>query len=185
MKNTERMISLMGNRRMFTSGLCLLLILAAFTGCGKSEEKKTQVPEEKPAMETVMQTGAAMETEAVAETEEGVRIPNAIAVSTPYGKIYYQEQWAEFMKVEQLSEDDILRVRFVAEINGADYPLFALNIGTAEEDAIAQLTDADGVQRNVQVIMEENGDYQGLSAEEQNRLCAMQEEINFVIENLK
>ena len=175
----------MGNRRIFTSGLCLILLLSVFTGCGKSEEKKTQAPEEKPAMETVMQTEAAMKTEAVAETEEDVQIPYAIAVNTPYGRIYYQEQWAEFMKVEQFSEADVLHVRFAAEINGADYPLFTLVVGAAEEDAVAQLTDADGVQRNVQVHMEEIGDNAGLSVEEQNRLCAMQEEINFVIENLK
>ena len=171
-------------RRIAVLVMCLLLCLMTVTGCGqKGVQEQPPAQTEAPDAQTAP---AAAETDppenAPAETEPRLDV---MVVSTPYGKIYYQEQWAEFMKVEQFSEGDALNVRFVAEINGIDYPLFVLIVGAAEQDAVAQLTDADGVQRNVQVHMEETGDHAGLSVEEQNRLCAMQEEINFVIENLK
>ena len=171
-------------RRFAVLVMCLLLCLMTATGCGqKSVQKQPPAQTEAPVAQT---TPADAETDSPETAPAEIELQlDMMVVSTPYGRIYYQEQWAEFMKVEQFSEADVLHVRFAAEINGADYPLFTLVVGAAEEDAVAQLTDADGVQRNVQVHMEEIGDNAGLSVEEQNRLCAMQEEINFVIENLK
>ncbi|MBR5126040.1 MAG: hypothetical protein IKU68_04815 [Oscillospiraceae bacterium] len=171
-------------KRMLACVLSIAALTMVLSGCGGQEETVTT---EVPTVDTEA-TEAAKVTEATAATaptEEEMIDPNLILVNTVYGKIYYQEQWAEFMKVEQISDNDNLNVRFVAEFNGANYPLFTLVIGTGEGDAAGTLTDADGVQRDVFVQIEESVEYDGLSNEEQDRLYAMQEEINFVMQNLK
>ena len=57
-------------------------------------------------------------------------------------------------------------------------------IGDFEGGPVGQLTDTDGVKHNVFITMEEI-DVSGLTEGEQNRLFAMQKEINFIIENLE
>ena len=200
----------MNKKHALGSALCLVVLLAVLTGCGGPGEAgnaettaglqsteatnglevttATQTTELTENLETTVGEQATVgsdEKEVILQTEDEILDPNVVAVNTPYGRLYYQEQWAEFMKVEQVTEDGLLYAHFVTELNGANYPLFTLLIGTAEGDASAQLTDADGVQRNVYVQIEEFVNVESLSAEEQDRLYAMQEEINFVIENIQ
>ena len=168
----------MNKKRLLFLALCSFVLAAALTGCGNKEVPPTETA-------VVVQTEPTVtETEAAA-TEETFADPNIIAVKTPYGRLYYQEQWAEFMKVVQLTEGEKLTVRFAAEFNGMEYPLFVLDIGAGEGDLAGSITDADGVQRDVFLRVEENIEHAELSQDEQNRLYAMQEEINFVLENLK
>lgn len=187
----------------FCSLLCLTLFLLCMTGCGKQSaveqieqepakevaqmvEVETAVPEETKETDVLSEEAASTEEEATeVPVEEEILDPYVIAVDTTYGKLYYQEQWAEFMKVEQTTEGDILLVHFYAEVNGANYPLFTLSIGGGDGDPAAVLTDADGVQRDVYVIIEEIMEQDSFSEEEQNRLYAMQEEINYVMQNIK
>lgn len=155
--------------------LCLLLLV--FTGCG---QKKT---------EAVVQPEATTEAVVVPETEETpvettVRY-DIVVVNTPYGDICYQEQWSEHMVVEQVEEDELLRVSFLAEFNGLKYALFDLMIGVGEDEAVATITDAAGTVRNVGVNFLELGEFPELSEDEQNQLYAMQEDINYVIENIE
>lgn len=168
----------MNKKRLLFPVLCSLVLAAALNGCGNKAVQTTEATVAAQTEPTVA------ETEAVA-TEETFADPNIIAVKTPYGKLYYQEQWAEFMKVVQLTEGENLTVRFAAEINGMEYLLFTLDIGAGEGDLVGIITDADGVQRDVFLSVEENIEHAELSQDEQNRLYAMQEEINFVLENLE
>ena len=46
------------------------------------------------------------------------------------------------------------------------------------------MTGDDGQQYGVNVVLEEIGIYDALTSEQQNRLYAMQEEINFILGNL-
>ena len=166
--------------------LISLFLMTALAGCAGEEQQPT-IATVAQAEQTEPTEPAAEETEAAAPaaTEEVVLDPNVVVVSTPYGNLYYQEQWAEFMKVVQLTEGEKLTVSFSAEINGMDYPLFLLEIGEAAGDPVGTLTDAQGVQRNVYLTVEENMEHTQLPQDEQNRLYAMQEEINYVLENLK
>ena len=108
-----------------------------------------------------------------------------MVVNTPYGDLYYQEQWSDNMVVEQKAEGDLVRVSFLAEFNGLKYALFDLVIGGGEEESVATITDAAGTVRNVSVNFLELGEYPELSEDDQNQLYAMQEDINYVIENIK
>ena len=188
--------------RSVYSILCLILVLGVMVGCGKHntveqdvqssvKDAQTEEIEVIPAEEE--ETGVPMKSESEVLQEEIADIPveqeeidpYVVFVDTPYGRLFYQEQWAEFMKTEQIKEGDILLVRFCAEIDGVDYPLFSLSIGGGEGEPAAALTDSDGIQRDVYVIIEEIVEQEGFSEEEQNRLYAMQEEINYVMQNIK
>lgn len=162
-------------KRNLLVALCLLLLV--FTGCGQKAEETAQQPE------------AATEAPDVQETEETpvettVRY-DIMVVNTPYGDLYYQEQWSDNMVVEQKEEGDLVRVSFLAKFNGLKYALFDLVIGGGEEESVATITDAAGTVRNVSVNFLELGEYPELSEDDQNQLYAMQEDINYVIENIK
>lgn len=194
----------MNKKYAFRSIICVLSILLAFTGCGKQEEMSdpqlnddvevTGEPSIPEMTEGIVTTEKSEESEEMLEggnaeenTEEEQEPidPNVVVISTVYGQLNYQEQWSEFMKVEQVVEDGALHVRFVAEMNGANYPLFALVINSDEEGAATQITAVDGVQRYVHVEIDEIETGDELPDEEQNRLYGMQEEINFVIDSIK
>lgn len=120
-----------------------------------------------------------------AEQEEQEELPENVTVSTEYGEIYYQYEWINYMKIDQTQDGDTITVAFSADIDGATYPLFQLKIGSDEEEVHGQLTDSKGNQRNVYVSMNELIMPEGLSEGEQNRLYAMQEEINYILQNMK
>jgi hypothetical protein len=89
------------------------------------------------------------------------------------------------MVVEQIKEADSVTLVFEAEIDDIRYPLFKLMISSDLEQCVATMSGENGQQYGIQVIPDEIGDYETLTAEQKNRLYAMQEEINFILENLK
>lgn len=169
--------------------LCVLLLVFALAGCN-AEDDTPAVTEGTPQTEGQVQTEGTEQTEVAGATEaadvftEPVN-PEVVVVSTEFGDLYYQEQWSEFMRTEQTSDGASVVVTFEAEINGVRYPLFEVTIGEGEGDPVGQITDDAGTKRNVYIRVEEVAESSELTSGEQNRLYAMQEEINYVIENLK
>lgn len=194
--------------------LAVLLLAAMLAGCTSGNAEETAPGQEQmQARETnsaeILATDTATEVagevpatgEAADENQDGKEtqpaetqappvpqptVPqNCIVVSTAFGNLQYQDQWIEFMRVEQHAEGDNLRVAFSAEINNVRYGLFDLLIGDMDGTPVGKLTDAEGVQRNVYIHMMEIVETSALTESEQNRLFAMQEDINYIIENLK
>ncbi|MDO4621287.1 MAG: hypothetical protein Q4B09_11795, partial [Lachnospiraceae bacterium] len=128
-------------------------------------------------------TAAPTETPAPAEQEPENSVEYAIKISTSYGDLYYPDQWEDYIKTEQTREGNILVVSFSAEIKGRTFRMFDARIG--DNDAIGTLTGPDGKTRNVGFASYETENAEGLSADEQNRLNAMSEDINFVIDHLQ
>lgn len=154
--------------------VCLGLLLPLIAGCagGNGGQKDTGTePRKEPAEET-------HQTQPV-ETE-----PASVEVETPFGSLYYQAQWQELMRTEQEQTDDGVIVRFLAELDGTEYPLFTVTVGGSEANA-GRITDAAGTGRNVFVELADPGDLSGLTEEVKNYLYAMQEEINYVIQKIK
>lgn len=168
-------------RRVLVCAVSILMLAAVLTGCGSKPEQveSTAVTEAQTQATEAEETTIA--TEAVQETVP----PDCVVVSTPYGNLQYQDQWMEFMSVDQVRNGDDLVVTFSALINDVKYPLFELTIGAGDGNAAGQITDANGVRRDVYVHMMEIVDTAALTDSEQNRIFAMQEDINYVIENLK
>ncbi len=120
--------------------------------------------------------------------EAAVVVPvddDVIAVETPYGNLYYQEQWSEYMYTEQTMENDTLTVHFQAQIADVRYPLFRVTIGYAPGDPIAQITDSEGGKHDVFAEVEEQLEHPELSDTDQRLLYAMQEDINFIFEHIQ
>lgn len=174
--------------------LCAALLVLSIAGC--KDRNNTQVPDPVPS-ETVTQPvqipdPVPDETDPpeIAEPTENTEpqmpvIPDHIVVSTPYGYMQYRDQWAEFMRTEQQVEGDAVSVFFTAIINDVEYALFTVTIGGDGEQPICEMTDTAGVKRDVFVHVEELVMNPALTEGEQNRLYAMQEEINYIIENIK
>lgn len=168
--------------------LCALLLAAALAGCGGEAENTaaTTAPAEPPA------TTAAPVTEAPTESTGPLPDPTVqtvpsdqVAVETKYGTLYYHSQWAEYMVTEQTEVEQIVTVSFFAEMDGVRYALFDVTIGGEEEISDGWLTDSDGVSRQVAVSLASLEPPDWMSREEADRLYAMQEDINFVIEHLR
>ena len=149
----------MKKNRIFSVIVSVMLFVALLAGCGKKQGAS--------ADETKTENSQAY-----------------ITVETEYGNLYYQEQWAEFMKTETKMEDDILKVDFKAEVEGETYDLFQLSIGIQEEDAPGKIKDSEGNERKVGVVLYELEQKSELTDDEMNRLYAMQEDINYVMDHL-
>lgn len=150
-----------------------VLLMSVLAGCGGSAGEPGEQEE---------QIG---NVDSAGEENQTTANLNICTVTTPFGDLYYQEQWSEFMRPEIEQSQEACKVSFRAELNGKLYPLFVVTIGEAEGDPVRQLTDAQGTKRNVYVEVEEFLDVSGLDEGNERLLYAMQEDINFIIENIK
>lgn len=164
----------MKKRRILAGLLSALALTALLTGCGAKEE-------EKEVSESTAVPTQQMEEVQIEQTEN---LPY-VTVSTPYGDLYFQDQWEGIMKTEQKEDGDAIVVSFYAEINDMAYQLFHVTIGPGSGTPVGELTGPDGVKREVFVRSEEVEAVPELSDGERNRLYAMQEDINYVIDNLR
>lgn len=118
-------------------------------------------------------------------TENQVNNANDIIISTQYGDLYYPDQWTECVQIDQSTAGNALVVSFAAQINDVQYPLFKVTIGEGDGSKIGELTDSAGTKRDVYLQLEEIQEDPNLNDGEQNRLYAMQEDVNYLIDNLK
>lgn len=118
-------------------------------------------------------------------TENQVNNANDIIISTQYGDLYYPDQWTECVQIDQSTAGNALVVSFAAQINDVQYPLFKVTIGEGDGSKIGELTDSAGTKRDVYLQLEEIQEDPNLNDGEQNRLYAMQEDLNYLIDNLK
>ena len=171
--------------------VCFALAAAVLAGCGKPGETKPSgnLTETTVPVETTIPEESTVPPETAEPTQETEPtfpvVPDHVVVGTAYGYLQFHDQWMEFMKTEQQTEGDVVHVFFTAVINDMEYPLFTITIGGDGGEPICQMTDANGVTRPVYVQVEEIGDISALDEGEQDRLFAMQEEINYIIENIK
>ena len=111
-------------------------------------------------------------------------LPEDILISTAYGDLHYPDQWREYLQVQQSTEGDELTACFTASFDGKAYVLFNVIIGNKEGDVVGKITDAQGTVRDVAIRVPEIS-MEGLSEDEQNRIYAMQDELNYLIDHLK
>lgn len=122
---------------------------------------------------------------ATAENNQEATESEYMVIITEYGDLYYPEQWTDYLRTEQTMEGDSLKVSFSAKLNDAEYPMFQVTIGESEDTEVGELTDSSGTKRSVHMRVDEMGEIENLTEIEQQRLYAMQEDLNCVIDNLK
>ena len=108
-----------------------------------------------------------------------------MVIETEYGDLLYPEQWSEYLKTEQNMEKDSLQVFFSAQLEDKNYPMFQVTIGDSEDTEVGELTDDSGTKRKVHMKVDELEGIDELTEVEQQRIYAMQEDLNYVIDNLK
>lgn len=108
-----------------------------------------------------------------------------IVIGTAYGDLYYPAQWEEFLQVDQTEDGESVQVAFSGKVDETLYPLFTIIIGSGDGVSAGTLTDKDGTQHEVYVQIREVTGNAALSQIELNRLYAMQEDLNYLIDNLK
>lgn len=117
--------------------------------------------------------------------EEVDDVNNIYEVKTEYGSLYYPQRFEADMKTEITNGDDGCIVEFFSECDGKKYSLFYVNIGIEDGQLAGYITDDKGTERNVFVVVPEIENIDVLSSENQDKLYAMQEAVNIVVDNLK
>lgn len=165
--------------------LCAMSIGLSVAGCA-STAKGTNVPEDS-AISSSSEIASEQGNETSASESQQAQGPHEYdtVIETDYGNLYFPDQWQEFLITEQAEVDDTVAVSFSAKINDKEYSLFTITIGGEEDNPAGTLTASDGTQRNVYVQIEELAADDALSESEQNRLYAMQEDINYLLDSLE
>lgn len=155
-------------------GMAAIVSALVLAGCGNGAPTSS-------ASGNAAQAG----TEAAQVDEVQPAAAEDMAIETKYGTLHYNDQWREYVKIDQIEEGDVVSVSFTALINEKEYPLFVVNIGGGDGSEVGKLTDAEGKERIVYIKASEIKEEEDLDANEQNRLYAMQEDINYVVDHLK
>lgn len=175
------------SRGLVCTLVCIALISLMLTGCStKSEQPSTSstagadpVTEESGSNETITAGYGA------ANIDSDVTIAEDMTIQTRYGDLFFPAQWREFLVTDQTEDTNTIEVSFFAKVNDETYPLFTITIGGDGDTPAGMLTSSDGTQHNVYVQIEEIQESNLLDEGEQNRLYAMQEDINYLLDNLE
>lgn len=140
----------------------------------------TEAPESTDAVEPDDQQDPT--TPAIPETTEP--LVEDVRIETPYCPLYFPGQWSEGLKTEIKEEDWVASVTFYGNVGGEDVLLFTLYFGGASGYPVGIFQTEDGMMLDVTM---ENNDFElkdSWSAGEADRICAMQEALNYVLEKL-
>ena len=102
-----------------------------------------------------------------------------------YGDLHYPDRWQEYVTIRQEQNGNTIAVTFETKSGEETYELFKVLIGDDSSEVVGCLTDDTGTQRNVYLHVEELPADSGLEETEQTRFYAMQEDLNYLIDNLK
>ena len=106
-------------------------------------------------------------------------------IETPYGKLVFPGQWAQYLKTE-VNDGADYGVTFLAELeSGKTQPLFILEFGAPKYPAVGQVTTQDGVTVGVYVTIYDLDPDESWTDQEKTILTGMQEALNDVLASLK
>ena len=148
--------------------LVICSIVSLFAGCGKKTPESTADP-------------AVNQSESMPPEEEFEDTTTLSEINTGFGTLYIPQKYEQLLKAEVDSDT----IKFITEQDGKTYTLFDLRIGKEVGQLAGTLTDKRGTSRNVYVTVYELGDISELAQDKQDKLYAMKEAVNVVVENLK
>ena len=106
-------------------------------------------------------------------------------IDTKFGRLCYPDDLYEYLQTEQTETKDGVKVMFRAAIGDNQIDLFELTIGETGGESAGRITGPDDVVRDVYLRFIPLEDLSGLSEGEANRVYAMQEGLNYVLDHLK
>lgn len=142
--------------------LCVALLCGLLAGCGNDKAQEEQ--NDNVSADTI--------------TED-------VVVHTDYGDLHYPDRWQEHVTIRQEQNGNTIAVTFETKSGEETYELFTVLIGDDSSEVVGSLTDDTGTQRNVYLHVDELPADSDLEETEQTRFYAMQEDLNYLIDNLK
>ncbi len=106
-------------------------------------------------------------------------------IDTGLGKLCFPVKWKETVRTDVSRNGDSAAVRFSTVMEGREYELFTVTVGAEEGEPVGSLTDETGAVRSVFIKASGLEPADDLTSEQKDSLYAMQEDLNFVIDNLK
>lgn len=106
-------------------------------------------------------------------------------IETKCGTLRYPDQFIDYVQTKQTETGKGVNVLFQAKIGEKTIDMFEICIGEGSGESVGKLTGPDGTKRDVYLRFIELGDLSGLTEGETDRVYAMQESLNYVIDNLK
>lgn len=155
--------------------ICILItlsILLIFASCSATDAESTEEAASASAGQSASET-ASDDVEAAAQV--------MAEYQTDYGTISYPADYQEAYEISEHDEGDDHMIVFETTLDGTDYNLF--NLVLTEEETEWLLKDEKGNAHYVEVQLNEiNTD--ALTQEQQDRLFALQEGVNVILENM-
>ena len=165
--------------------LCIVLLCGLLAGCNNNIVSMRQSDDASVSMTELSPKGNNN-----VSTEQGDYAgedepPEDIVVHTDYGDLHYPDRWQEYVTIRQEQNGNTIVITFETKSGEEAYELFKVLIGDDSSEVVGSLTDDTGTQRNVYLHVDELPADSGLEETEQTRFYAMQEDLNYLIDNLK
>lgn len=120
----------------------------------------------------------------VSEASSQQNTANYLEIETPYCIVEYPAVWSSYLTVDQTEQDNVLRVLFYGQPEGAEKQLlFSILFGGDEGSQLGIVTSQEGVTVPVNLLMAEL-ETDGLTADQEELLYSMQDEVNHLISRL-
>ena len=110
---------------------------------------------------------------------------DAIEIKTPYCELYYPDKWEDQVRIEKYDDAEAYVIDFYGTVGAHDeQKLFTLVFNGDEGVAIGYINQKNGERISFGIESYETESFDGLTEEERLDLCSMQEDVNFILENL-
>lgn len=153
---------------ILTSALIFTLL-----GCQKKEDKQGSTEKQETEIPAVTQN------EEIQNDKEKMT-----EITVNYGILHYPAEWEQILLIEESEDNGIDYIQFETKAGEDVILLFKVIICSEEGDSVGTITDSEGSVRNVFVEINDLGDLSEYDEETQNRLYAMQEAVNELMEQL-
>ncbi len=170
-------------RILWTAVVVAAVLLTCVCGCSERSGMTYMIPES--AGEGGQEPGQVTPGIETGTADAGGNASEAMRIETRYGDLCYPVQWGGVLEVDRTADGDAVTVSFRTSVRGVQYTLFDITIGKEVGTLIGNLTDENGVSRPVYARMAEVTFPTDFTVEEQDRLYSMQEDLNFLMENLR
>ena len=168
-----------------TCKLCLCAMLLAMTlvlwGCGEESPPVSPETEAIPAQTTAPAVPETQTPETEAPEE---RLP-AMEIETPYGFLRYPADLVQTLRTEVTGEDFDTAVNFYGSVGEEEFLLFTLHFGGGDGFPVGVLQTKEGVMLDITAEMTDLPLKDSWTPEETDKICAMQEALNFVMDEME
>lgn len=150
--------------------ICIVLSVLALVGCGCARQDD----------------GQSSPSNASNQEEAPNLASETMVISTDRGDLYYSDEWEGLVNVTQETVGNALVATFTTDVEGQTIGLFRVFIDGSESDGFAagSLTDAEGKEHAVFIQVDDHSNLEGLDASSQDRIYAMTDGVNTLIEHL-